>query len=80
MSSPYFAGPNRIVSKGHLVPPENPSTKWRPREVEKGSSFYLTLKSVTENHLDKNGDWEFMVDVISGDVLTAKEAFDLGER
>ncbi len=75
----HYRGKNTILGKGWLGPPTVPSSpNWRPREVEE--SYYLTLKEVVDGLVAKWGDWKWFNCARTGDVLTAKESFVLGQK
>ena len=62
---------------GHILPPDD-GEEWKPREVQ--GSFYLTMLKAAQDHMDQGGDWKWLENVITGDKLNVKEAFELGKK
>ncbi len=70
---------NAILGQGWLGPPIRPScSDWEPTVVEK--SYYLTLKEAVDGHLRRKGNWNWLNCVRTGEVLTARGSFVLGQK
>jgi len=67
-----------VIKDRILSSPIDKVMPWAPVEPE--GSFYLTLYRAAEKWIDEEGDWTLVVDVITGEKITAKEAFTYGKK
>ena len=52
--------------------------RWSQKNIQ--GSFFQEVRRGAQNHLEANPDWIFLNNVITGETLTVKEAFDLGDK
>ena len=66
-----------LLSDGGILSSPNEAL-WSPVEPE--GSFYRTLAVRVEEMIADSGDWNWLSDGVTGDVMSAKEAIECGQK
>ena len=73
---------NILSGDGRILPPkqheDEDCRRWSPPQIS--GSFYQTLLRLTQDRIRHRGDWNWLNDEVTGEVMTAREAFDQGKR